>query len=107
MSETLELNVCGHQWTVTGRYIKASRGAREEGQQMEPDEPAGFEIKTITLPGYTEDLQEVLDVFVTSAIQTKADEESREAKEDPDGDYDACRDLQMDDQFPNENRSAL
>lgn len=36
---------------VGGYYVKAERGARQEGVQMEPDLPAYFEIESVVIKG--------------------------------------------------------
>jgi len=44
----LNIELCGVDVTVDFDYFPASRGSRDSyGQQMEPDEPAGFEINAV------------------------------------------------------------
>lgn len=74
---TIEVTALGITWAVTGTYHKASMGRREQGVQLEPDEPAEFEIENIRVVGSGVDLYGVLSASVIEAIQDLADEEFR------------------------------
>lgn len=74
---TINVTACSHEWCVEGHYVKASKGRREFGVPMEPDEPAGFEIERVTLPNSDVDLLWALTPTVVELIQEQADESGR------------------------------
>jgi hypothetical protein len=47
----IEVEWCPLPIVVGGYYMKAERGSREDGIQMEPDLPAYFEIENVTVKG--------------------------------------------------------
>lgn len=54
---------------INFNYYPASRGAREGGLQLEPDEPAMAEINEISLAG--NDVTELLDDKIIEKIEEK------------------------------------
>jgi len=69
---TIEVNFNGETLEVSGSAWKACRGAREHGTglQLEPDEPAGFEIESVMFKGV-----EVMDIIDMDRINEVTEKE--------------------------------
>lgn len=60
MTETRTVTYAGADWRVVGSYYEGCKGARRDGLQIEPDEPASFEIAEVYLDQNGIDLYEYL-----------------------------------------------
>lgn len=72
------VHVDGITFNLDATYLRGSRGAREGGLQIEPDEAAGYEIHGIYLDGSDVELTDFLSTAAFDAIQDAADRSAQE-----------------------------